>query len=140
MADAAVVNPSSLRWNKSTKRWAPASSGVASMVAGTKKGKRKERASSKGKRRATGEGEIDEDDEDEDNEDAMDVDSDAAAYHGAGGASAGSTATNVVGKPTNLPRQHNPVILAIYGQVCIAARSYQSAICRGPFPFAWPWN
>lgn len=29
-----------------------------------------------------------------------------------------------------LPTKENPVIIAIYGQICIAAKSYQSAICQ----------
>jgi general transcription factor 3C polypeptide 3 (transcription factor C subunit 4) len=29
-----------------------------------------------------------------------------------------------------LPAKENPVIIAIYGQICVAAKSYQSAICR----------
>ena len=28
-----------------------------------------------------------------------------------------------------LPSSFNPVIMAIYGQICVAAKSYQSAIC-----------
>lgn len=29
-----------------------------------------------------------------------------------------------------LPKKHNPVVVAIYGQICMAAKSYQSAICK----------
>lgn len=32
-----------------------------------------------------------------------------------------------------LPAKENPVIIAIYGQICIAAKSYQSAICMFSF-------
>jgi general transcription factor 3C polypeptide 3 (transcription factor C subunit 4) len=33
--------------------------------------------------------------------------------------------------PTHgLPTKDNPMIVAIYGQICIAAKSYQSAICE----------
>ncbi len=28
-----------------------------------------------------------------------------------------------------LPTKENPLIISIYGQICIAAKSYQSAIC-----------
>lgn len=28
-----------------------------------------------------------------------------------------------------IPTKFNPVIIAIYGQICISAKSYQSAIC-----------
>ena len=30
----------------------------------------------------------------------------------------------------DLPTKSNPVIIALYGQICIAARSYQSALCK----------
>lgn len=33
------------------------------------------------------------------------------------------------GRP-KIPTKHNPVIVTIYGQICIAAKSYQSAICK----------
>lgn len=39
----------------------------------------------------------------------------------------------VTGERANLPeipKKNNPVIIAIYGQICIAAKSYQSAICE----------
>jgi general transcription factor 3C polypeptide 3 (transcription factor C subunit 4) len=29
-----------------------------------------------------------------------------------------------------IPTKDNPIIVAIYGQICIAAKSYQSAICE----------
>ena len=29
-----------------------------------------------------------------------------------------------------IPTKYNPIIVAIYGQICIAAKSYQSAICE----------
>ena len=32
-------------------------------------------------------------------------------------------------KRPEIPTTENPVIVAIYGQICIAAKSYQSAIC-----------
>lgn len=31
-----------------------------------------------------------------------------------------------------LPSKENPIGVAIYGQICLAAKSYQSAICRFP--------
>jgi general transcription factor 3C polypeptide 3 (transcription factor C subunit 4) len=31
---------------------------------------------------------------------------------------------------TEIPTKNNPIIVAIYGQICIAAKSYQSAICK----------
>lgn len=33
-------------------------------------------------------------------------------------------------KVLEIPTKHNPIIVAIYGQICIAAKSYQSAICE----------
>lgn len=33
----------------------------------------------------------------------------------------------------SIPTTFNPVIITIYGQICIAAKSYQSAICASPF-------
>ncbi len=33
-----------------------------------------------------------------------------------------------------LPTKENPVITAIYGQICVAAKSYQSAICESHRP------
>ncbi|KAF8631751.1 hypothetical protein AX15_002207 [Amanita polypyramis BW_CC] len=39
----------------------------------------------------------------------------------------GSIGGEVVGAP-KIPTKHNPIIVTIYGQICIAARSYQSAI------------
>jgi general transcription factor 3C polypeptide 3 (transcription factor C subunit 4) len=30
---------------------------------------------------------------------------------------------------TSLPMKTNPLVIAIYGQMCVAAKSYQSAIC-----------
>jgi general transcription factor 3C polypeptide 3 (transcription factor C subunit 4) len=34
-----------------------------------------------------------------------------------------------VGATVEIPTKNNPIIVAIYGQICIAAKSYQSAIC-----------
>jgi general transcription factor 3C polypeptide 3 (transcription factor C subunit 4) len=35
----------------------------------------------------------------------------------------------------NLPSKNNPLNVAVYGQICIAAKSYQSAICESSLPF-----
>jgi general transcription factor 3C polypeptide 3 (transcription factor C subunit 4) len=56
--------------------------------------------------------------EDEDNEDVTRVSEEAAA----------TPPDNKTGLPP-LPTAYNPVIITIYGQICIAAKSYQSAIC-----------
>ena len=46
------------------------------------------------------------------------------------GEGASSSSTQVQGVPKiKLPTKENPVSVAIYGQICLAARSYQSAIC-----------
>jgi general transcription factor 3C polypeptide 3 (transcription factor C subunit 4) len=95
MADAAVKDPGSLKWNPINKRYASAFQGKTS---------------------GTGAGAGDEEDAGEDDLD------DAAACAG-GGESQG-----IVGAP-KIPAKHNPIIVTIYGQICIAARSYQSAIC-----------
>ncbi|KAK2462196.1 hypothetical protein APHAL10511_005784 [Amanita phalloides] len=42
-------------------------------------------------------------------------------------AGAGGDMPDIVGAP-RIPTQQNPMIVTIYGQICIAARSYQSAI------------
>ena len=39
-----------------------------------------------------------------------------------------STAHDKFKRP-EIPTKENPVIVTIYGQICIAAKSYQSAIC-----------
>jgi general transcription factor 3C polypeptide 3 (transcription factor C subunit 4) len=35
------------------------------------------------------------------------------------------------------PTKNNPIMVCIYGQLCVAARSYQSAICEPMFEFMW---
>ena len=40
-----------------------------------------------------------------------------------------STAQEKFKRP-EIPTKENPVIVTIYGQICIAAKSYQSAICK----------
>ncbi|KAF8332446.1 hypothetical protein F5887DRAFT_996848 [Amanita rubescens] len=92
MADAAVKDPGSLKWNPINKRYASALQGKTS-----------------------GMGAGEEEDAGED-----DVD-DAAACAG------GGESQEIDGAP-KIPAKHNPIIVTIYGQICIAARSYQSAI------------
>jgi general transcription factor 3C polypeptide 3 (transcription factor C subunit 4) len=95
MADTAVKDPGSLKWNPINKRYAFALQGKTS---------------------STGAGGGEEEDAGED-----DVD-DAAAC------TVGGESQEIVGAP-KIPAKHNPIIVTIYGQICIAARSYQSAIC-----------
>ena len=72
---------------------------------------------SQGKASSTGvAGRVDEDD-------ARDDDVDDVATGAGGGES-----KEIVGAP-KIPTKHNPIIVTIYGQICIAAWSYQSAIC-----------
>lgn len=42
-----------------------------------------------------------------------------------------ATSTEKDGALVEIPTKNNPIIVAIYGQICIAAKSYQSAICKG---------
>ncbi len=39
-----------------------------------------------------------------------------------------------------LPTKQNPLMVAIYGQICIAAKSYQSAICTWSSFFSSGWD
>lgn len=51
---------------------------------------------------------------------------------GEGEGPSASTSTSLSREQANLPpipTKFNPVIIAIYGQICISAKSYQSAIC-----------
>ncbi|EPQ55553.1 TPR-like protein [Gloeophyllum trabeum ATCC 11539] len=54
------------------------------------------------------------------------VDDDAAEF--VRGASITTTSSDSAKPP--YPTTHNPMIVGIYGQICCAAKSYQSAICR----------
>ncbi|KAG6864405.1 hypothetical protein C0991_009730 [Blastosporella zonata] len=42
----------------------------------------------------------------------------------------GSAAAEKDSKALEIPTKYNPILVAIYGQICIAAKSYQSAICE----------
>lgn len=58
------------------------------------------------------------------NDDAVD-DEDEATREG----SPTATEKEFVLDKTNLPTKSNPINIALYGQICLAARSYQSALC-----------
>ncbi|KAL0577198.1 transcription factor TFIIIC subunit tfc4 [Marasmius crinis-equi] len=92
LADAAVNNPETVRWNPMNKRWAPILGGQ------WKKGGAEEG-------------------DDGDDEDGQ-------------GTTASGVQTATEDGKTPLPTKNNPLIVAIYGQMCIAAKSYQSAICE----------
>jgi general transcription factor 3C polypeptide 3 (transcription factor C subunit 4) len=93
LADAAVKNPETLKWNPLNKRYAPTGGSAAS-------------------KNETGE----QDDEGEEPEQppptSTEKDQDRKA---------------------EIPTKFNPIPVTVYGQVCTAAKSYQSAICRHAF-------
>ncbi|KAJ3795759.1 hypothetical protein GGU11DRAFT_209264 [Lentinula aff. detonsa] len=102
LSDVAVKDPELLKWNVALKRWAPILPSTLSS------GGRKDRDRDKDK---------DKDKDKDVGDDLGEEDSD-----GVGG---GTVAAN--DRP-NLPTKDNPLTVAIYGQMCIAAKSYQSAI------------
>ncbi|TFK72655.1 TPR-like protein [Pluteus cervinus] len=138
MADAAVKNPEGLKWSAANRRWAPGTgtmpssgnaSGARQKQTGSgqgqvqSKGKGKPRGREKERDRNEGDGEMEEEDEDED----MDIEPDVAS------SSTRLESVSVAVPPgkeptTKLPTKQNPVIVTLYGQLCIAAKSYQSAI------------
>ncbi|KAJ3836438.1 hypothetical protein F5878DRAFT_259541 [Lentinula raphanica] len=102
LSDVAVKDRELLKWNVALKRWAPILPSTLSS------GGRKDRDKDKDK-------DLDKDLGDDPGEE----DSDEAGG-GAGG-------TDTTDRPA-LPTKDNPLTVAIYGQMCIAAKSYQSAI------------
>lgn len=58
-----------------------------------------------------------------DDDDEQDAQENAASGGKDGGDAAG-------GNQSRLPTKENPVCVAIYGQICLAAKSYQSALCE----------
>ena len=73
-------------------------------------------------------------------EDGAGAGASASGQGAAGGASSSAAAGDGAGvnagvKPVfPLPTKQNPMITALYGQLCIAAKSYQSGICTFSFP------
>ncbi|KIJ97070.1 hypothetical protein K443DRAFT_10140 [Laccaria amethystina LaAM-08-1] len=61
-------------------------------------------------------------------EDGAEEDGDEGVPDQGGDQETGATATAGSLNLPEMPTKHNPVIVAIYGQICIAAKSYQSAI------------
>ncbi|EDR07780.1 uncharacterized protein LACBIDRAFT_297936 [Laccaria bicolor S238N-H82] len=61
-------------------------------------------------------------------EDGAEDDGDDGVPDQGGDQETGATATAGSLNLPEIPTKHNPVIVAIYGQICIAAKSYQSAI------------
>jgi general transcription factor 3C polypeptide 3 (transcription factor C subunit 4) len=70
-------------------------------------------------------------------EDGAEEDADDGVPDQGGDQETGTTAT--AGSPNlpEIPTKNNPVIVAIYGQICIAAKSYQSAICEFLLSYAY---
>ena len=60
--------------------------------------------------------------EEDDDQEALDDDKEAEP----------STETSQQAARPRLPTKENPVGVAVYGQICLAARSYQSALCELP--------
>jgi general transcription factor 3C polypeptide 3 (transcription factor C subunit 4) len=102
LSDTAVKHPEVLKWNNINKRYAPTSTGGSSERKG-----------------GAAEDEVEDGAEDDDN------DMDVVIPHPS---TLGEKGFEKDGRP-QLPTKSNPVIITIYGQICIAAKSYQSAIC-----------
>lgn len=49
---------------------------------------------------------------------------------GGAGTGAGGSSARSGGVPSPLPKLDNPLLVTIYGQLSLGARSYQSAICE----------
>ena len=71
-------------------------------------------------------------DADEDREGGSDADNDGEASVLAGGASSGDKAARMAPQPSRATKI-SPVMLAQYGQICLCARSFQSAIWESIF-------
>jgi len=69
----------------------------------------------------------------QDDDDGDDLDAIASVDNRSSAPPALSASTSSSGQPP-IPTKQNPVIIAIYGQICIAAKSYQSAICTCSLP------
>ncbi|TFK26991.1 TPR-like protein [Coprinopsis marcescibilis] len=125
LADMAVKSPESLRWNSLNKRWA---GNIVSKGEGKKGAGGDEDVD--GEEDAEGE----EEDGDEGAGETVTVISgsgsepaQASSAHVEKASGAAGTELHVEGR-SKLPTKHNPVLVTIYGQICIAAKSYQSAI------------
>ena len=68
-------------------------------------------------------------------EDGAEEDGDDGVPDQGGDQETGATATAGSLNLPEIPTKHNPVIVAIYGQICMAAKGYQSAICE--FLLSW---
>ncbi|KAF4623249.1 hypothetical protein D9613_002332 [Agrocybe pediades] len=100
LSDTAVKKPETLRWNPLNKRYAATGQGSSKSA------------------------DQDQDQDEEDEEDLEGVDNRSSAPP----VMSASASTSGSGGPPPIPTKQNPVIIAIYGQICIAAKSYQSAI------------
>ncbi|KAJ3811099.1 hypothetical protein F5876DRAFT_88515 [Lentinula aff. lateritia] len=107
LSDVAVKDPELLKWNVALKRWAPINPSTLSS------GGRKDRDKDRDK------------DKDNDKDGADDLGEEDSDVGGGGTAENDTVSSN--DRPI-LPTKDNPLTVAIYGQMCIAAKSYQSAI------------
>ncbi|KIK67134.1 hypothetical protein GYMLUDRAFT_37174 [Collybiopsis luxurians FD-317 M1] len=98
--DVAMKNPSLLKWNNALKRWAPINPSTLSSGSGKRANNDKDGA-----------------------DDLGEEDSDG----GGGDATLENDSSSPNDRPA-LPTKNNPLTVAIYGQMCVAAKSYQSAI------------
>ncbi|PFH45985.1 hypothetical protein AMATHDRAFT_8403 [Amanita thiersii Skay4041] len=112
MADAAVTKPEMLRWNPVNKRYAYGNQGKSVSGSG-------------GVGAASAGGDVGDDDDVGDDVDEIAL----VLAGGSSGTGAGaSVETQEAAGDIKLPTKQNPIIVTIYGQICIAAKSYQSAI------------
>ncbi|KAF8824593.1 hypothetical protein HHX47_DHR8000441 [Lentinula edodes] len=109
LSDVAVKDPELLKWNVALKRWAPINPSTLSS------GGRKNWDTDRDK------------DKDNDKDGADDLGEEDSDVGGGGTAENDTVSSN--DRPI-LPTKDNPLTVAIYGQMCIAAKSYQSAICK----------
>ena len=110
LSDTAVKNPSSLKWNPLNKRYAPKGGSKSATTTTT----------------TTTDADAEGEEEDEEIEGGGEDDN-----HGPE-PSDSMTVNEKISTSTSappLPAKENPLIIAMYGQICIAAKSYQSAIC-----------
>lgn len=105
-SDTAVKNPSSLKWNPLNKRYAPKGGSKSTAGADEVEGEEDEEIEGGG---------VEEEYENASNSMVMN-----------------NEKTSSTSAPP-LPTRENPLIIAMYGQICIAAKSYQSAICMSLF-------
>jgi general transcription factor 3C polypeptide 3 (transcription factor C subunit 4) len=134
MSDYAVQTPEAFKWTPSgnSGRWG-AVGGVGNL------GKEKKKGVGTAKQDLEELEELEDEAEAEDGAGAGTAvggsgQSGASGASSSGGAAGDGTGSNAGVKPMfPLPTKQNPMITALYGQLCIAAKSYQSGICTFSF-------